>query len=189
MTKEQILNICKRIEENKATEEELCAIRDVALARSETGTFNDGIEASAQMVECEAATPKLTEKEMHNRFRQVAEHIRALKHAAPQVATCGNTVAGESSDSGPAESASLDSSIAVVNSGLDVLEWKDTQRCVELPFIVEYRRKPEEGFSHWKAMAAFDFEGPAEAYAKQCYSETGPWEYRVRPPSERLERP
>ena len=106
MTKEQILNICKRIEENKATEEELCAIRDVALARSETGTFNDGIEASAQMVECEAATPKLTEKEMHNRFRQVAEHIRALKHAAPQVATCGNTVAGESSDSGPAESAS-----------------------------------------------------------------------------------
>ena len=57
--------------------------------------------------------------------------------------------------------------------------------CVELPFIVEYRRKPEEAFSYWKEMAAFDHEGPAEAYAKQCYSETGPWEYRVRPHDER----
>ena len=60
----------------------------------------------------------------------------------------------------------------------------------KLPFVVEYRRKPEEGFSHWTAMAAFDFDGPAQAYAKQCYSETGPWEYQVRDlsQSERGER-
>ena len=32
MTKEQILNICKRIEENRATEEEICALRDAALS-------------------------------------------------------------------------------------------------------------------------------------------------------------
>ena len=31
MTKDQIVNICKRIEENKATEEEICALRDMAL--------------------------------------------------------------------------------------------------------------------------------------------------------------
>ena len=31
MTKDQIVNICKRIEENKATEEEICALRAMAL--------------------------------------------------------------------------------------------------------------------------------------------------------------
>jgi len=51
----------------------------------------------------------------------------------------------------------------------------------ELPFIVEYRRKPEHGSGPWKAMAAFDFDGPAEAYVKQCSGEGVPWEYQVRP--------
>ena len=55
----------------------------------------------------------------------------------------------------------------------------------ELPFIVEYRRKPEpqyRGFgSEWTAMAAFDYEGPAEAYAKSCAQGDIPWEYQVRP--------
>jgi len=77
----------QKVDTNLVQEWELVAIYDLALsALSETATFNDGIEAAANMVECEAATPKLTSKEMHDRFRQVAGHIRALKNAAPREA-------------------------------------------------------------------------------------------------------
>ena len=131
MTKEQILNICKRIEENKATEEELCAIRDVALARSETvpvlrqvgqvhhAMANDGKCGPYFWTESIAALPDGTPL--------------YVKNAAPQSSPETDTAATHRNKA--AESASLDPSVAVVNSGLDVLEWKDTQRCVAVPIL------------------------------------------------------
>lgn len=49
----------------------------------------------------------------------------------------------------------------------------------ELPYVVEYTRTNESG---WRAMAAFDVEGPAQQYCKDCDASDGKrhWEYRVR---------
>lgn len=47
----------------------------------------------------------------------------------------------------------------------------------DLPFVVQYRRK-DDGVC-WTNMAAFDTEGPAERYCRECAGEDRPWEYRV----------
>ena len=113
MTKEQILNICKRIEENKATEEELCAIRDVALARSETGrTYEDGLEKAAAHVEAVAKSLSKGFERERDALELTASAIRYLKNAAPQVVSSSKaTVPAQEAmahgeTGGPAESAS-----------------------------------------------------------------------------------
>ena len=100
---------------------------------------------------------------MKSRFKSVAEYMEYHANVFGEAGTHGRIVA-----EGLAELAAA-------------LAQRAEAGAPELPFVVEYRRKPDEAFSYWKAMAAFDYEGPADAYAKQCYSETGPWEYRVRP--------
>lgn len=44
---------------------------------------NAALEEAARMVELEASVPKLTEREMFARLKQIAGHIRVLKTAAP----------------------------------------------------------------------------------------------------------
>ena len=75
------------------------------------------------------------------------------------------------------------------------LNAKPAAPCVGLPFVVEYDRKPEHGLMGWTPMAAFDYEAPAEDYAKSCAQGDVPWRYRVvnrgdeRPEKDNKENP
>ena len=48
-----------------------------------------------------------------------------------------------------------------------------------LPWLVQYRGLNGNSPGDWTTMAAFDQEGPAENYARECGGETRPWEYRA----------
>ena len=115
MTKDRILNICKRIEENKATEEEICALRDAALsAVSETVPTN--IEAALAILRRELkldyngdnASGVVPLPGWENGYEAgLRTAYRALKTAAPQISGNEGEMAHRAPLSPPAESASL----------------------------------------------------------------------------------
>ena len=59
IAKEQVLNICKRIDDGKATEEEVCALRDLALTTLSRREWERGMEDAAIQLEKRAAAIKV----------------------------------------------------------------------------------------------------------------------------------
>lgn len=75
MLKEQVVNIFKRIEENRATEEELCSVRNLALRALEQTNAAERSEAGVQASQpVPSATP-----------------VPAAPHSEPQVALTGDS--------------------------------------------------------------------------------------------------
>lgn len=94
-----------------ATQVSPAVLEFMALAKAR----DDAYEHAAQLVEVEAAVPKLTALEMHRRLQQIAQHIRDLKRRPFQPA--------------PAAEVPRDSSspmIAAVRHGADhiVRDWE-----------------------------------------------------------------